>query len=135
MRNYVTTYDPFFDLFFQPEKRNNHRYLMSTDIIDKKDHYEMKVNLPNVKKDDLKVSIDNGYLTIDVVVNNESDEKSEHDYILRERSYGSYQRRYYVGEDVEMKDVSGKLENGLLTLEIKKPNEQEVKKSHYVQIQ
>ena len=135
MRNYVTTYDPFFDLFFQPEKRNNHGYLMSTDIIDKKDHYEMKVNLPNVKKDDLKVSIDNGYLTIDVVVNNESEEKNEHDYILRERSYGSYQRRYYVGEDVEMKDISGKLENGLLTLQIKKPNEQEIKKSHYVQIE
>ena len=134
MRNYVTTYDPFFDLFFQPEKRNNHRYLMSTDILDKKDHYEMKVNLPDVKKDDLKVSLENGYLNIDVTVNNESEENEE-SYILKERSYGSYSRRYYVGEDVEMKDISGKLDNGLLTLTIKKPNEEAVKKSHQIEIQ
>lgn len=134
MRNYVTTYDPFFDLFFQPEKRNNHRYLMSTDILDKKDHYEMKVNLPDVKKDDLKVSLENGYLNIDVTTNNENEEKEEN-YILKERSYGSYSRRYYVGEDVEMKDISGKLDNGLLTLTIKKPNEEAVKKSHQIEIQ
>lgn len=134
MRNYVTTYDPFFDLFFQPEKRNNHRYLMSTDILDKKDHYEMKVNLPDVKKDDLKVSLENGYLNIDVTINNESEENEEN-YILKERSYGSYSRRYYVGEDVEMKDISGKLDNGLLTLTIKKPNEEAVKKSHQIEIQ
>ena len=134
MRNYVTTYDPFFDLFFQPEKRNNHRYLMSTDILDKKDHYEMKVNLPDVKKDDLKVSLENGYLNIEVTINNENEENEE-DYILKERSYGSYSRRYYVGEDVEMKDISGKLDNGLLTLTIKKPNEEAVKKSHQIEIQ
>ena len=134
MRNYVTTYDPFFDLFFQPEKRNNHRYLMSTDILDKKDHYEMKVTLPDVKKDDLKVSLENGYLNIDVTINNENEEKEEN-YILKERSYGSYSRRYYVGEDVEMKDISGKLDNGLLTLTIKKPNEEAVKKSHQIEIQ
>ena len=134
MRNYVTTYDPFFDLFFQPEKRTNHRYLMSTDILDKKDHYEMKVTLPDVKKDDLNVSLENGYLTIEVNVNNENEEKEE-DYILKERSYGHYSRRYYVGEDVEMKDISGKLENGLLTLNIKKLDEKAVKKSHQIEIQ
>ena len=134
MRNYVTTYDPFFDLFFQPEKRTNHRYLMSTDILDKKDHYEMKVNLPDVKKEDLNVSLENGYLNIEVNVNTEKQEKEE-DYILNERSYGTYTRRYYVGEDVEMKDISGKLENGLLTLNIKKVDEDAVKKSHQIEIQ
>ena len=134
MRNYVTNYDPFFDLFFQPEKRNNHRYLMSTDIIDKKDHYEMKVTLPDVKKDDLKVSLENGYLIVEVNVNNENEEKEE-EYILKERSSGSYSRRYYVGEEVEMKDISGKLENGLLTLNIKKVDEDNVKKSHQIEIQ
>ena len=134
MRKYVTTYDPFFDLFFQPEKRTNHRYLMSTDILDKKDHYEMKVNLPDVKKEDLNVSLENGYLNIEVNVNTEKQEKEE-DYILNERSYGTYSRRYYVGEDVEMKDISGKLENGLLTLNIKKVDEDAVKKSHQIEIQ
>lgn len=134
MRNYVTSYDPFFDLFFQPEKRTNHRYLMSTDILDKKDHYEMKVNLPDVKKEDLNVSLENGYLNIEVNVNTDKKEKEE-DYILNERSYGNYSRRYYVGQDVEMKDITGKLENGLLTLNIKKVNEEAVKKSHQIEIQ
>ena len=134
MRNYVTSYDPFFDLFFQPEKRTNHRYLMSTDILDKKDHYEMKVNLPDVKKEDLNVSLENGYLNIEVNVNTDKQEKEE-DYILNERSYGTYSRRYYVGQDVEMKDISGKLENGLLTLNIQKVNEEAVKKSHQIEIQ
>ncbi len=134
MRNYVTTYDPFFDLFFQPEKRTNHRYLMSTDILDKKDHYEMKVNLPDVKKEDLNVSLENGYLNIEVNVNTDKQEKEE-DYILNERSCGTYSRRYYVGQDVEMKDISGKLENGLLTLNIQKVNEEAVKKSHQIEIQ
>jgi len=134
MRNYVTSYDPFFDLFFQPEKRTNHRYLMSTDILDKKDHYEMKVNLPDVKKEDLNVSLENGYLNIEVNVNTDKKEKEE-DYILNERSYGTYSRRYYVGQDVEMKDISGKLENGLLTLNIKKVNEEAIKKSHQIEIQ
>lgn len=134
MRNYVTSYDPFFDLFFQPEKRTNHRYLMSTDILDKKDHYEMKVNLPDVKKEDLNVSLENGYLIIEVNVNTDKQEKEE-DYILNERSYGTYSRRYYVGQDVEMKDISGKLENGLLTLNIQKVNEEAVKKSHQIEIQ
>ena len=134
MRNYVTAYDPFFDLFFQPEKRTNHRYLMSTDILDKKDHYEMKVNLPDVKKEDLNVSLENGYLIIEVNVNTDKQEKEE-DYILNERSCGTYSRRYYVGQDVEMKDISGKLENGLLTLNIQKVNEEAVKKSHQIEIQ
>ena len=134
MRNYVTNYDPFFDLFFQPEKRTNHRYLMSTDILDKKDHYEMKVNLPDVKKEDLNVSLENGYLNIEVNVNTDKQEKEE-DYILNERSCGTYSRRYYVGQDVEMKDISGKLENGLLTLNIQKVNEEAVKKSHQIEIQ
>ena len=92
MRNYVTSYDPFFDLFFQPEKRTNHRYLMSTDILDKKDHYEMKVNLPDVKKEDLNVSLENGYLNIEVNVNTDKQEKEE-DYILNERSYGTHGRK------------------------------------------
>ena len=107
---------------------------MSTDILDKKDHYEMKVNLPDVKKEDLNVSLENGYLIIEVNVNTDKQEKEE-DYILNERSYGTYSRRYYVGQDVEMKDISGKLENGLLTLNIQKVNEEAVKKSHQIEIQ
>lgn len=129
MRNYVTLFDPFFDLFFH-EPSNKYNYMMDTDIIDKKDHYLMKVNMPNVKKEDLNISLKNGYLTIHVEVKNDN---KEEEYLLRERNYESYERSYYVGEDIKYEDIKAKLENGLLELTIQKENPE--KKTHYIDIQ
>ena len=133
MRNYVTTYDPFFDLFFEPIKKNNHEYLMSTDILDKKDQYEMRVNVPSINKEDIKLTLKNGYLTIDVEYKEDANE--EDNFISRERTYGNYSRSYYLGEDIKMKDISAKLDNGVLKVFIKKPNEEEVNKERYIEIQ
>ena len=129
MRNYVTTYDPFFDLFFH-EPRNKYNYMMDTDIIDKKDHYLMRVNIPNVNKEDVKVALNDGYLTITVEVKNEKDNE---EYILRERTYSSYERSYYVGEDIHYEDIKAKLNNNVLELTISKPKEEV--KNHYIDIQ
>ena len=129
MRNYVTLFDPFFDLFFH-EPSNKYNYMMDTDIIDKKDHYLMKVNMPNVKKDNVNISLKNGYLTIHVEVNEEtSDEK----YVLKERKYESYERSYYVGDSIKYEDIKAKLDNGLLELTIQKAKEE--KKNQYIDIQ
>ena len=129
MRNYVTLFDPFFDLFFH-EPSNKYNYMMDTDIIDKKDHYLMKVNMPNVKKDNVNISLKNGYLTIHVEVNEEtSDEK----YVLKERKYESYERSYYVGDNIKYEDIKAKLDNGLLELTIQKAKEE--KKNQYIDIQ
>ena len=59
MRNYLTTYDPFFDLFFPVEGETNrhHHNLMKTDIVEKKDSYLLKINVPGVKKEDIKISL------------------------------------------------------------------------------
>lgn len=134
MRNYVTTYDPFFDLFFQPERSNKYHYIMDTDVIDNKDSLEMLVNLPNFKKEDVKVSLDNGYLTIEAIASKENKESNKN-YLMRERRFGSYSRTYYVGEDIHMSDISGKLEDGVLSLTIKKPVKEEVKENRYLDIQ
>ena len=123
MKNYVTTIDPFFDSFFL-DKRNSHA-LMHTDIIEKKDHYEMKVNLPGVEKSDVSISLKDGYLTITATY--KEDKLEEGRYLYQERSYGEYSRKYEVGDDVSEKDIHAKMSSGVLTLYVAKvsPKEKE----------
>lgn len=133
MRNYITTFDPFFDLFFRNTERNNHSYIMDTDVLDKKDKYEMRINVGNVKKDNIKLSLENGYLTVNVETASDYDEAEE--YVFRERTSSTFERSYYVGEYVTMKDVSAKLENNTLYVFIRKVSEDEINKEKYIQIQ
>ncbi|MCQ2087512.1 MAG: Hsp20/alpha crystallin family protein [Bacilli bacterium] len=133
MRNYVTTYDPFFDLFFRATERNNHNYIMDTDVLDRKDKYEIRVNVGSANKENIKLSLENGYLTINVSTADDYEDKV--DYIFKERNGAEYERSYYVGEYINMKDVSAKLENNTLFIYIKKVNEEEINKAKYIQIQ
>ena len=130
MRNYVTTYDPFFDLFFHTSERNNHNYIMNTDVLDKKDKYELRVNVGNVKKENIKLSLENGYLTVNVTTSNDYDENEE--YIFRERTSSEYERSYYVGENVKLADLSASLEDGILSLRINKPKEVKEEVSYFI---
>ena len=127
MRNNVVTYnkqnpfdlfDPFFNDFFGLDRNVKYNEVMKTDIIDHDGSYEMKIDLPDIKKEDIKMSLDGGYLTIEAKVNKENDTKDK--YIRKERYYGEYERSYYVGDNVDEADIDAKLENGVLTLNIKK---------------
>ena len=106
---------------------------MDTDVLDKKDKYELRVNVGNVKKENIKLSLENGYLTVNVTTSNDYDENEE--YIFRERTSSEYERSYFVGEYVTMKDVSAKLENNTLYIFVRKINEEEINKAKYIQIQ
>ena len=127
MRNNVVTYnkqnpfdlfDPFFNDFFGLDRNVKYNEVMKTDIIDHDGSYEMKIDLPDIKKEDIKMPLDGGYLTIEAKVNKENDTKDK--YIRKERYYGEYERSYYVGDNVDEADIDAKLENGVLTLNIKK---------------
>ena len=132
MRNYITTYDPFFDRFFLRANNCSASNMMKTDIKETKENYLMKIDLPEVKKEDTKITLEGGYLKVTATINQEED--NEEDYIYRERCYGEYSRSYYVGDTVKLSDVSAKLENGVLTVNIKKHSEKEIEKEHTVQI-
>ena len=123
-------FDPFFDEFFANERNSNHNEVMKTDIKDEGDHYLLKVDVPEIKKEDIKLSLDEGYLTISASMNNESEEKGKNNYIRRERHYGNCSRSYYLGEDVTEEDIKAKLQDGVLTLNVKKvdPKAKETKK-------
>ena len=124
MRHEIMNY-PFFEDFFGNDiTRNSNKNLMKTNIVDNGDHYEFEIELPKVKKENVKVSVEDGYLTVSAEYNSEENEKNKNSKFLRKECfYSTTSRSYYVGKGVTEEMVTGKLENGVLTLEVKKPAE------------
>ena len=98
------------------------RNLMKTDIREKDDSYELEMDLPGFTKDEVKASLENGYLTISAAKGLDKDEKEKETgkYIRRERYAGACQRTFYVGEDVTQEDIKGEFKHGILKLTIPK---------------
>ena len=128
-------FDDFFGYPFRGYEMNSS--LMSTDIKDTDGGYEVTMNLPGVKKEDVKAELKDGYLTINASSNSSKDEKDDNGhYIRRERYSGSCSRSFYVGEDVTETDIKAKFENGTLTLMVPKKDEQPaVENKKYIAIE
>ena len=122
-------WEPFVDFFDvpRPPKHREMENLMKTDIKEKEDCYELEVDLPGFKKEDVSVDINKGYLTISAHRKDEHEEHDKHHYIRKERFIGSAQRSFYVG-DIKEEDISAKLENGTLSITIPKQKQVETKK-------
>lgn len=110
---------------------------MKTDIKDTDQGYEITMNLPGVKKEDVKAELKDGYLTISASSNNSRDEKDDNGrYIRRERYSGSCSRSFYVGDQVTEADIKAKFENGTLTMMIpKKEVQPAVEDKKYIAIE
>ena len=127
-------FDDFFDEFpfyyddratRNTEKKlygHNASRVMKTDIKEHDDKYELIVDLPGFKKDEIQASLENGYLTISAAKGLDEDEKDKKNgrYIRRERYAGACSRSFYVGEDVEQDDIKGEFKHGILTLTVPK---------------
>ncbi len=111
--------------------------LMQTDITETENGYEVTIDLPGFKKEDVKGELKDGYLVVSAVTNNSRDEKDhEGKYIRRERYSGSCSRSFYVGEDVTQEDIKAKFEDGTLKLSIpKKEPAPAVNESKYIAIE
>ena len=111
--------------------------LMKTDVKDTDQGYEITMNLPGVKKEDVKAELKDGYLTISASTNSDKDEKDGNGrYIRRERYSGSCSRSFYVGEDVTQDEIKAKFENGALTLLVpKKDQKPAVEDKKYIAIE
>ena len=95
--------------------------VMKTDVRETKDGYDVFVDLPGFKKEDVQLDLQDGYLTIRAQRNENLDEKdSEGRYIRQERATGSCARSFYVGKTLEPTDISAKFENGILELHLPK---------------
>ena len=110
--------------------------IMRTDVREKKDSYEVDVDLPGFKKDQIRVELENGYLTISAEKGLDKDEDKEGRYIRRERFSGSCRRTFYVGENVEQSDIKASFKHGILRLTIPKKEEKpEVEENNYISIE
>lgn len=114
--------DIFDDEFFNIKPSKNE--IMKTDIKEHKDHYEMITDLPGFEKNNIKISIENGYLNVSAKVNHEKDENENHGRTVRkERYYGECQRSFYVGDEIKEDDIKATYNNGVLNITIPKKEE------------
>ena len=131
-KNFDLFDDIFDDSFFV--SRNDNK-MMKTDVEEKDDGYEFAIDLPGVKKDNIKVSLDDGYLTISAKQESKDDEKNKHGkFIRRERYYGEVSRSFYVGESITEEDIKAKLEDGILKINIPKKENKQIDNKKYIEI-
>lgn len=129
---------PFHDDFFRgtPVYKKNAKSIMKTDIRDTEDSYELDVDLPGYKKDEISAQLKDGYLTISASKNTENEEKDKKgNYIRRERYNGTMSRSFYVGDAIHQDDIHAKYEDGILKLSIPKKTKQEVEQTNYISIE
>lgn len=101
--------------------------MMKTDIKESAQAYEMTMNLPGVKKEDVKAELKDGYLTIQASSNTENNTQDDDGkYIRRERYMGSCSRSFYVGDQVKQEEIKARFEDGTLKLIIPKKEEKPV---------
>ncbi|NLV99302.1 MAG: Hsp20/alpha crystallin family protein [Clostridiaceae bacterium] len=113
MENFNRGFDRSFDRFFDAFDST-----MSTDIVDRGAYYELTCDLPGLSKDDIKVSLDGNYLTINVDRKDEREETKDN-YLLQERYSYNYSRRFDI-RDVDREKIKGNYKNGVLKLELPK---------------
>ena len=96
--------------------------IMKTDVRETDNTYELDIDLPGFKKEDVSLKLDSGYLTISAAKGLEKDEKEKKDgkYIRHERYEGQCSRSFYVGDGILAKDVSAKFEDGILKVSVPK---------------
>ena len=110
--------------------------LMKTDVREKEDVYELDIDLPGFKKDEINVELKNGYLTIAASKSLDKDEKDQKGrYIRQERYAGAMSRSFYVGEDVQPSEISAKFENGILQLSVPKAEQKRLPKTTTIAIE
>ena len=112
------------------------RHMMKTDVKEVENGYEVDIDLPGFKKDEITLELKDGYLTISAAKGLDKDEKEKDGkYIRRERYAGTMSRSFYVGEGVEQDDIHAKYENGILKLSIPKKDAKEVEQKKYISIE
>ncbi len=128
------------DAFSTPVNYGKETYtpkLLNTDVREFEDKFQLDIELPGYKKEDIRAELRNGYLTIDASRSEGIEEKdAAGKYIRRERYMGRCQRSFYVGDQVVEEDINAKFENGMLKIEIPKKKETpEVEQKKYIQIE
>ena len=131
--------DMFEDNFFggkNPLYGKHAKNMMKTDIRETEEGYELDIDLPGFKKDEIQAELKNGYLTVSAAKGLDKDKTDKKGkYIRRERYAGSMSRSFYVGDDITASDIHGKFENGILTLDVPKKEAKAVETKKHIAIE
>ncbi len=120
--------DDIFDDFISSKKEQN----MKCDIYEKDGNYHIEMDVPGFKKEDISIEASDGYLTIKAEKNSENNEEDEDkNYIRRERSYGAYERSFYLG-DLDQDKVEAEFKDGILKISV--PKKEEVNNKKMIEI-
>ena len=112
------------------------RNLMKTDVRELDGSYELDVDLPGFKKDEVTVDLQDGYLTISAAKGLDKDEPDKKGKFLRQERYaGSMSRSFYVGDGISEDDIHGKFENGILQLDVPKKEAKAVETKKRISIE
>ena len=140
-------FDDFFTPFYYDDKDEKkaekklygHRAqnLLRTDIKETKEGYELVIDVPGFKKDEVKVALKDGYLTVSAAkgLDEEEDDKKTGRYIRRERYAGACERSFYVGDAIKQEDVKAKYEDGILRLSVPKKAAEQIESSNRIAIE
>ena len=133
---------PFDDSFFTSKKNplygKNASRVMKTDIKENEGSYELDIDLPGFKKDEITAELKDGYMTISAAkgLDQDEQEKDTGRYLRRERYAGACQRAFYVGEDITEEDIKASFEHGILTMFVpKKEAKPAVEQKKYIAIE
>ena len=109
---------------------------MRTDVHEHEDRYEVDIDLPGFKKDEISLDLDGGYLTVRAAKGLDKDEKSKEGKVIRRERYaGSMSRSFYVGEELTAEDVGAKFENGVLSLTLPKKEAKKLPEQRRIEIE
>lgn len=128
-------FDLLGEMFEDPFFTEHESKIMKTDIKEKKDKYLIDVELPGYEKENIKMEVEDGYLTVHAEIDSNKEEKEEGKFVRRERYVGSCSRSFYVGTEIQAEDIKASFKNGMLKIEIpKKEEKKELPEKKYVQI-
>jgi HSP20 family molecular chaperone IbpA len=133
--------DSFFNDDFMdfPAYRGNRveNTLMKCDVKDVGDHFELHMDLPGFDKDQVRIQLKDGNLTVEATTSSSNDEKAEDGtYLRRERFQGTCTRSFYVGEDIQQEDIKARFDNGVLMINVpKEPEKPAIEEPKYIAIE
>ena len=122
-------FDKEFNRMMRPLYGKHAQNMMKTDVRETDNSYELDIDLPGFKKDEIKVELDNGYLSISAAKGLDKDEeKKDGKYIRRERYAGAMNRTFYVGDNLTQQDIQAKFEDGILKISVPKKDVQQIER-------
>ena len=129
-------FDKEFNRMMRPLYGKHAQNMMKTDVRETDNSYELDIDLPGFKKDEIKIELDNGYLSISAAKGLDKDEeKKDGKYIRRERYAGAMNRTFYVGDNLTQQDIQAKFEDGILKISVPKKDVQQIEQNKYIAIE